>query len=120
MTRMPETDRIRNGRRMAVLIANALKFGYITCVFCGDVTHTPQVDHVIPRKAGCDPKDISNAAVACPSCNGRKQDRAVADVFGEEVAAKLNAWLDERVYTSSSMGSSTYHLSPIIQDRKAN
>jgi hypothetical protein len=84
---------------MVLLIFNALQNGYITCVYCLDVTHTPQIDHVRSRKHGCNPKDLSNCVVACPTCNGAKQEKSVAFVFGQEVADRVNVWLDNRVLT---------------------
>lgn len=97
---MAESHRIRNSKRQVLIIENASRYGYIVCEFCGEVTHTPQIDHYTARNNGGDAKDISNCVVACPSCNGRKCDHDAAELFGADVAARIEAMLATRTFTA--------------------
>lgn len=87
--RMKESDRVRDAKRAVLLIENCTQYGYIVCEYCGEITMTPQIDHFIPRSQGGAAKDLNNCVVSCPSCNGRRCDRSVAAVFGQEVEDRV-------------------------------
>ena len=55
--------------------SNILKYGELTCVYCGVVVHNNyHLEHKIPLARGGD-NTIENLTITCPTCNMRKHTR---------------------------------------------
>lgn len=90
MSRMSETHRVRGPLRVEVLLVRGLR-----CDYCG-VSLTERefnIDHFRARSRGGRVRELTNLVVSCVCCNRRKGTRPAADVFGREVAQRVEARL---------------------------
>ena len=101
-TRMKESDRVRGSNRMRVIIADARYHNGLICPYCNEtISGLPHVDHIIARRHGGDIKEFDNLVTCCASCNGRKCDTDVAQIFGIDIEQKVNTQIKNRVLTKS-------------------
>ena len=101
-TRMKESHRVRRADRMRVIIADTRYHNALICPYCNEaISGLPHVDHIIARRHGGDIKEFDNLITCCASCNGRKCDTDVAQIFGIDVELKVNAQIKNRVLTEN-------------------
>ena len=76
-------------------LVEALEF-FDTCAYCGKPFTSlsdMSIEHIVPLSKGGD-NTISNICIVHKSCNSKKQDRDVAEVFGNEKAAEIKEYTE--------------------------
>lgn len=102
--RMSEKDRVRGTKRVLILIANANKYGQITCQYCNEsIVGYPCIDHFVSRATGGDPKAINNLVTACNTCNTKKGKKSVVEVFGQEKHNEIAEYMKVRLFSPNDL-----------------
>jgi hypothetical protein len=100
--RMSEKDRVRGSNRVRILIADIRYHGKLFCPYCQQkITDSPHIDHIVARRNGGKVKEFDNLITCCASCNGRKCDTNVLQIFGKAIDEAVNAQIKNRVLTET-------------------
>lgn len=76
-------------------LVDAFEF-FDTCAYCDKSFNglsDKSIEHIVPLSKGGD-NTISNICIVHRSCNSKKQDRDVAEVFGNEKAAEIKEYTE--------------------------
>lgn len=76
-------------------LVEAFEF-FDTCAYCDKPFESLadiSIEHIVPLSKGGD-NTISNICIVHKSCNSKKQDRDVAEVFGNEKAAEIKEYTE--------------------------
>lgn len=86
------------------------------CVWCGEYTNRPTIEHIHPRVNGGPKKEWCNIAGACARCNNRRGDWSLLEFLMRKQRDDKKKWCGQKLLKPKMPVVSIKELSPHTKD----